>query len=148
MIITGNACDSDTDGDGIVDVLDNCPAVSNNNQSDVDGKSILSQLCICYYIEVLGDGKGDACQDDFDGDGVTDTEDNCPVNPHISRTNFTVYLNTSIDFSLSAAPEWIVTDQVCSDQNQFLYICHNIYIASVSNYCSNVCLFLCLLLGS
>jgi hypothetical protein len=40
--IVGNACDPDTDGDGIDDVLDNCPAISNNNQSDVDGKPLLS----------------------------------------------------------------------------------------------------------
>jgi syndecan 4 len=92
----GNACDPDTDGDGTDDVLDNCPAISNNNQSDVDV-----------------DGKGDVCQDDFDGDGVKDTDDNCPVNPNISQTSFAVYLNTSIDFNPSTAPEWIVTDQVC-----------------------------------
>lgn len=61
----------------------------------------------------IGDGKGDACQDDFDGDSVKDAEDNCPVNPLILRTNFTLYLNTSVDFSPSTAPEWIITDEVC-----------------------------------
>ena len=42
----------DTDGDGIADVDDNCPANANVDQADVDG-----------------DGTGDACDPDADGDG-------------------------------------------------------------------------------
>ena len=68
----------------------------------------------CFLTSCLceGDGRGDACQNDFDGDGVIDAEDNCPVNPLISQTNFTSYLNISVDFRPSTAPEWIITDQV------------------------------------
>lgn len=51
----------DTDGDGIADVNDNCPLVSNADQADSDN-----------------DGIGDVCEDDADGDGVPDDEDNCP----------------------------------------------------------------------
>jgi hypothetical protein len=87
---TGNACDDDLDGDGwqndadlcalvsdptnadqdhdrICDLIDNCPAVANRTQADIDG-----------------DGTGDACDaGDHDGDGVADLADNCPgmVNP-------------------------------------------------------------------
>ena len=43
----------DTDGDGVADGADNCPAVANPLQSDSDG-----------------DGIGDACDDDLDGDGA------------------------------------------------------------------------------
>jgi hypothetical protein len=63
----------DGDGDGVADSVDNCPAVANPGQADVDG-----------------DGLGDACdpQDnrDSDSDGVLDTTDNCPsvANPHQS----------------------------------------------------------------
>jgi len=38
-----------------------------------------------------GDSYGDACFEDFDGDGVQDKDDVCPVNPKISRTDFSVY---------------------------------------------------------
>ena len=57
---------TDSDGDGIDDVDDNCPAVSNSDQVDSNG-----------------DGKGDACEStaviaDADSDGVLDEEDAFP----------------------------------------------------------------------
>ncbi|MDP6703876.1 MAG: thrombospondin type 3 repeat-containing protein, partial [archaeon] len=51
---------TDSDGDGLSDSNDNCPAVSNSAQTDTDG-----------------DGLGDACDDDDDGDGVLDSTDSC-----------------------------------------------------------------------
>ncbi|MEQ1848989.1 MAG: thrombospondin type 3 repeat-containing protein [Candidatus Peribacteraceae bacterium] len=53
---------NDTDGDGVYDIDDNCPLVSNANQTDTDG-----------------DGQGDACDSDDDDDGVDDGDDNCPL---------------------------------------------------------------------
>lgn len=73
-------CDDtvDTDGDGIPDQYpaiepyigdglvnqpwDNCPQEANPSQSDLDG-----------------DGTGDACDSDQDGDGVLNSADNCPM---------------------------------------------------------------------
>lgn len=61
---TGTCTD---DGDPIADPIDNCPAVSNENQIDSDG-----------------DGIGDACENcaggptDPDGDGFCGAADNCP----------------------------------------------------------------------
>lgn len=70
----------DSDGDGIIDLLDNCPALSNPDQADTDA-----------------DGIGDSCetpacpagQHDTDGDGLCSTLDNCPTtaNPDQADTD-------------------------------------------------------------
>lgn len=52
---------ADSDGDGTPDVLDNCYAVPNADQTDADD-----------------DSHGDACDPDIDGDGATNDFDNCP----------------------------------------------------------------------
>ncbi len=54
--------ETDSDGDGITDDLDNCPSINNPDQKDTDD-----------------DGTGDACDSDSDGDGISDDEDNCPL---------------------------------------------------------------------
>ena len=53
---------TDTDLDGVLDSVDNCPNTPNADQLDTDG-----------------DGVGDACDDDIDGDGFLNTADNCPL---------------------------------------------------------------------
>lgn len=60
----------DTDADGILDDVDNCPGVSNPNQLDTDG-----------------DGAGDACDTDDDNDTVLDTNDNCPLVANVDQAN-------------------------------------------------------------
>lgn len=52
----------DTDGDGISDMIDNCPIISNSLQKNTDG-----------------DGEGDACDNDDDNDGVPDARDVFPL---------------------------------------------------------------------
>ncbi|OIO63277.1 hypothetical protein COT48_05220 [Candidatus Woesearchaeota archaeon CG08_land_8_20_14_0_20_47_9] len=47
--------EGDRDKDGILDIEDNCPGISNPEQADLDS-----------------DGRGDACDDDADGDGMDD----------------------------------------------------------------------------
>ena len=83
----------DTDGDGILDRLDNCPSVSNSDQLDNDGDG-LGNLCDncptvsnSDQLDTDGDGVGNACDNcptvsnsdqlDTDGDGIGNACDNC-----------------------------------------------------------------------
>ncbi len=67
-IFTSPANVYDPDGDSVGQVADNCPAIANTDQSDID------------Y-----DGLGDACDDDIDGDRLSNDEEAAigtdPTNP-------------------------------------------------------------------
>ena len=99
----------DTDGDGVADNLDNCPALANADQADGDGDGVGDVCDNCVdtantsQADADGDDAGDACDEcdadankteagqcgcgtadtDTDGDGVADCNDNCDndVNP-------------------------------------------------------------------
>jgi len=72
----------DSDGDGILDMADNCPNVVNPGQEDSDGDGVgdVCDNCLNAFnpdqADQNGDGIGDACQDS-DGDSVFDNVDNC-----------------------------------------------------------------------
>jgi hypothetical protein len=51
-VIVASDAEVDTDGDGVSDAADNCPNHANADQSNIDGE-----------------GKGDVCDSDMDGDG-------------------------------------------------------------------------------
>jgi Thrombospondin type 3 repeat len=99
------ACCVDSDADLICDVLDNCPSVTNNLQTDadLDGKGDACDNCPLIanasQLDSDADGVGDACdicpssfnpsQSDGDSDGKGDACDNCPsiANPAQANTD-------------------------------------------------------------
>jgi hypothetical protein len=80
----------DGDKDGVPDFADNCPAVSNPSQSDLDGDKL-----------------GDACDPDQDGDGVPNEHDPAPT----VKNNVLFYAAppTLQDFSCDSG-NWSVTN--------------------------------------
>ena len=99
--VTGS--NGDSDGDGINDLNDNCPDVSNADQTDTDHDGI-GDACDsntdtdndgiddgidnCLLIpnpdqaDTDNDGAGDACDADDDNDGLLDSSDNCVLIPN------------------------------------------------------------------
>lgn len=78
--------DVDSDGDGLVDCLDNCPQVPNNYQLDGDGDGVGDACDNCpghqnqAQLDQDGDGIGDVCDIevcacDLNGDGRCDSID-------------------------------------------------------------------------
>jgi len=66
VVIDGSCID--TDGDGVPDVLDNCPTVANGPaQASIPG--------VGNQTDTDGDGLGDACDPDDDNDGYWDTDE-------------------------------------------------------------------------
>ncbi|MFC1591268.1 thrombospondin type 3 repeat-containing protein [Thermodesulfobacteriota bacterium] len=72
-----NDPDKDIDGDEICGDVDNCPAISNPDQSDLDG-DLAGDVC-------------DSCpsdpDDDIDGDSICGDADNCPNLPNLDQAD-------------------------------------------------------------
>ncbi len=93
--LMGDACDTDSDGDGVLNGKDDCPFVSDPDQTnhgtngsgdacnpdiDADGKPNANDNC--PYVansnqsDMNNNGSGDLCDPDADGDGVPNTQEN------------------------------------------------------------------------
>jgi len=89
----GDACNTDIDGDGIPNVTDTCPYFSNADQTARPAANLVTSLCTgidsdgdgvpdfrdnCPFIansdqtDTNGNGIGDVCDPDEDGDGIAD----------------------------------------------------------------------------
>ncbi|HNN90797.1 MAG TPA: thrombospondin type 3 repeat-containing protein [Pseudomonadota bacterium] len=90
----------DGDGDGFGDGCDNCPAISNSDQSDGDGDGVGDSCDNCPLTKNSDqadrdrDGVGDACDacptstslsGDQDGDGAPDVKDTCLCLPNADQ---------------------------------------------------------------
>ena len=74
----GDACDNDIDGDGVLNSNDNCHYPGDH---PVDGGVMIGGSADVYNPDQRdsdGDGKGNACDDDINGDGVANLEGGCP----------------------------------------------------------------------
>ena len=76
---------TDTDGDGLANSLDNCLTVSNTTQLDSDGDGVgdLCDNCVntsnSDQANTDGDTQGNVCDLDDDNDGVPDSQDAFPT---------------------------------------------------------------------
>jgi hypothetical protein len=78
----------DFDDDGIEDVSDNCPRLTNLDQGDSDGDGFGDACDNCLsnpnptQSNIDGDVSGDLCDDDIDGDNILNALDNCASLPN------------------------------------------------------------------
>ena len=87
----------DTDGDGVADIIDNSPLVSNPDQIDEDG-----------------DGEGDV-SDDFDHDGVWNPYDTCantPLGEVVNMEGCVLFYIPGQNFNISKTEKCAGTNQI------------------------------------
>jgi streptogramin lyase len=127
----GDACDADDDGDNRCDVAgvsdpapypscsagpDNCPLVSNQDQtdSDLDGLGNFCDNCVfvadATQVDTNQDGYGNRCDADFDDNGAVGLSDYGFL---ISRFGVSTTTNPNLDLDLSLTHTIFIDDLDC-----------------------------------
>lgn len=89
----------DSDGDGIIDLEDNCPSTANADQTDSDGDNVGDVCDNCPY-------NYNPDQKDSDGDGIGDV---CDI--EVGICNFTnVILNVSVTVSITRPIQIVISN--------------------------------------
>ena len=85
---------------------------------------------INHVFTPLGDGVGDACEGDNDGDGIADNVDICPDNILISQTDFKNYQTIDLDPNTDSTqpdPKWVILADVShKPELELVYLNKNI----------------------
>lgn len=81
-----NPSTNDTDGDTVLDAVDNCPLDSNADQADNDGDGHL-----WIQVQPSSDAGGDICDIDDDNDNVMDFNDSAPFDCSIPEPSGSGY---------------------------------------------------------
>jgi hypothetical protein len=96
-----SAADQDSDGDGRLDAVDNCPAKPNADQADEDSDGLGDTCDVCPPV-------ADPMQLDADGDGVGDPCDPDPTNGGESWVVFEPFNSTPNGWTLPSG--WTVSN--------------------------------------
>jgi len=89
---------ADSDGDGILDGVDNCPFVANHDQRDFDGDLRGDACDVCPHIVETGA--------DFDHDGVGDACDPRPMDPGDRIAFFDGFYSMNTWTAVEGPPTW------------------------------------------
>ena len=125
----GTGVQPDTDGDGVINLCDNCPYDVGSDQTDTDGDGFGDLCDTCPEgddaLDEDGDGTPDDCDtcpydnpDDTDGDGVCDVDDVCAGDDTSGDTDGDGYCADDasgqvLDCDDGDASTWPGADELC-----------------------------------
>jgi hypothetical protein len=135
----------DTDFDGVTDLKDNCKNVPNgptigtclaggcDGEVCFDAEECCGGFCSMNQEDGDGDGQGDVCDSDIDGDGITNSSDNCPFHANgpvlgtciSGRVGFNC--TSSFDCLFSMLPGVCSQDQEDMDSDGMGDVCDSSY---------------------